>query len=119
MPSDERAFPVCSLVYNMLAIPYNFFIGFVVGVAAPVAAIAAMVFGVRFLTGKMPFLSLREEEEERRLSLELVAPEAAAELYAAEKERIMDDLESFRGEMKSMMEEAQAAAEEAADEEAE
>jgi hypothetical protein len=119
MPSDERSFPVFSIVYNMLAVPYNFFIGFVVGVIAPVAAIAAVVLGVRYLTGKMPFLSLREEgEEERRLSLELVAPEAAAELYATEKEKIMDDLESFRGEMKSMMEEAQAAAEEAADEEA-
>jgi hypothetical protein len=107
-----------SLVYNILAVPYNFFIGFVVGVAAPVAAIAAMVLGVRFLTGKMPFLSLREEEEERRLSLELVSPEVAAELYTAEKEKIMDDLGSFRDEMKSMMEEAQAAAEEAAGEEA-
>ena len=40
MPSDERSFPVFSLVYNTLAIPYNFFLGFVVGVAAPVAAIA-------------------------------------------------------------------------------
>jgi hypothetical protein len=119
MPSDERSFPVFSLVYNVLAVPYNFFIGFVVGVAAPVAAIAAMVLGVRFLTGKMPFLSLgEEEEEERRLSLELVAPEAAAELYTAEKEKIMEDLESFRDEMKSMMEAAQAAAEEAAGEEA-
>ncbi|MGD9316470.1 MAG: hypothetical protein PVG56_06530 [Anaerolineae bacterium] len=118
MPSNERSFPMFSLVYNILAVPYNFFIGFVVGVAAPVAAIAAMVLGVRFLTGKMPFLSLREEEEERRLSLELVSPEVAAELYTAEKEKIMDDLGSFRDEMKSMMEEAQAAAEEAAGEEA-
>jgi hypothetical protein len=115
MPSNEKSFPVFSLVYNTLAIPYNFFLGFVVGVAAPVAAIAVMVLGVRFLTGKIPFLSLREEEEEeRRLSLELVAPEVATELYTAEKEKIMDDLESFRAEMKSMIEEAQAAGKEAA-----
>ena len=119
MPSNDRSFPMFSLVYNVLAVPYNFLIGFVVGVAAPLAAIAAVVFDVRFLTGQMPFLSLRQEEEgERRLSLELVAPDAATELYAAEKEKIMDDLESFRAEMKAMMEEAQAAAEEAAEEEA-
>jgi hypothetical protein len=107
-----------SIVYNMLAVPYNFFIGFVVGVAAPVAAIAAMVLGVRFLTGKMPFLSLRqeEEEEERRLSLELVSPEVAGELYTAEKEKVLEDLGGFRDEMKSMIEEAKAAAEETADE---
>jgi hypothetical protein len=119
MPSDERSFPMFSMLYNMLAVPYNFFIGFVVGVAAPVAAIAAMVFGVRFLTGKMPFLSLRreEEEEERRLSLELVSPEVAEDLYTAEKDKIMDELEAFRVEMKSMIEEAQSATEKAADEE--
>ena len=118
MPSNERSFPMFSLVYNVLAVPYNFLVGFVVGVAAPLAAIAAVVLGVRFLTGQIPFLSLRQEEEgERRLSLELVAPDAATELYTAEKEKIMGDLENLRAEMKSMMEEAQAAAEEAAEEE--
>jgi hypothetical protein len=113
MTSDERAFPVFGMVYNIFAIPYNFFIGFIVGLAAPVAAIAAIVFGVRYLTGKMPFLSLRQEDEdERRLSIELVAPEAARELYAAEKEKIMGDLGSLGEEIQSMIDEAKAAAEE-------
>jgi hypothetical protein len=125
MTSDERSFQVFSNLYNMLAIPYNFFIGFVVGVAAPVAAIAAMVLGVRFLTGKMPFLSLRQEEEdERQLSIELVPPEAAGDMFAAEKEKVLEDLGSFRDEIRSMIEEAKAAAgkeaaEESAEEEAE
>ena len=124
MTSDERSFPVFGLVYNVFAIPYNFFIGFIVGVAAPVAAIAAMVFGVRYLTGRMPFLSLRQEDEdERRLSIELVAPEVAGELYTAEKDKIMDDLGSLGDEIQSMIDEAKAAAEEGAaeaeDEEAE
>jgi hypothetical protein len=112
MTSEERSFPVFSLLYNLFAIPYNFFFGFVVGVAAPVAAIAAMVLGVRFLTGKMPFLSLRQEEEdERHLSIDLVSPEVAGDLYTAEKEKIMSELGSFRDEIKGMIEEAKAAAE--------
>jgi len=112
MTREERSFPVFSLFYNLFAIPYNFFFGFVVGVAAPVAAIAAMVLGVRFLTGKMPFLSLlREEEDERHLSIELVSPEVAGDLYTAEKEKIMSELGGFRDEIKAMIEDAKATAE--------
>ena len=87
MAKKNGGFPVFGLIYSIVAIPYNFFIGFVVGVAAPVAAIAAMVLGVRFLTGKMPFLKLSDEEDDRRLSLELVEEDQAQELFEAEKER--------------------------------
>jgi hypothetical protein len=113
MSDNGRTFPVLTLVYNLFAIPYNFFIGFLVGVATPVAAIAAMVFGIRFLTGKMPFPSLRQEagEEERRLSVELVSPDAIEGLYASERQKIMDELSSLRAEFKAMKEKA--AAEEA------
>jgi hypothetical protein len=115
MSNNGRAFPVLSLVYNLFAIPYNFFIGFLVGVAAPAAVIAAMVYGIRFLTGKMPFPSLQQdaEEEERRLSIELVAPEVIGDLFASERERIMDELASLRAEFKAMRQEF--AAEEAAE----
>jgi len=117
MAKKDGAFPVFGLIYSIVAIPYNFFIGFVVGVAAPVAAIAAMVLGVRFLTGKMPFLKLSDEEdEERRLLLELVEQDQAQDLFEAEKEKIMGDLGSFRDEMKALIEESKAAADEAADE---
>lgn len=112
MASNDRSFPLLSIIYNLLAVPYNFLIGFVVGAVAPVAAIAAMVFGVRLLTGKMPFLSLRPDEEggERRLTLELVPEEQAAELYAIEKDKVMDELGGFRDEMKAVIEEAKAKA---------
>lgn len=119
MAKKDGAFPVFGLIYSIVAIPYNFFIGFVVGVAAPVAAIAAMVLGVRFLTGKMPFLKLSDEEEERRLSLELVEQEQAQELFEAEKEKVLSDLGSFRDEMKALMEQAKAAGAEAEADEAE
>ncbi|MEJ2736889.1 MAG: hypothetical protein P8189_25550 [Anaerolineae bacterium] len=110
MRNNDREFPVFSLLYNVLAIPYNFFIGFVVGLAAPVAVIAAMVAGVRFLTGRTPFLRLSEDPEadERRLSLELVPSEEVQELFAVEKEKVMDDLGGLREQIKTMIEEARA-----------
>ena len=110
MRSNDRAFPVFSLLYNVLAIPGNFFIGFVVGLAAPVAAIAAMVAGVRFLTGRVPFPRLSEDPEadERRLSLELVPADEVEELFAVEKEKVMDDLGGLRDQIKTMIEESRA-----------
>ena len=120
MAKNNGAFPTFGLIYGIVAIPYNFLIGFIVGVAAPVAAIAAMVLGVRFLTGKMPFLKLSDEDdEERRLLLELVEQDQAQELFEAEKEKIMSDLGNFRDEMKALIEESKAAGAEVAVDEAE
>ena len=117
MAQKNGSFPVFGLIYSIVAIPYNFFLGFVVGLAAPVAAIAAMVLGVRFLTGKMPFLKLGEDAgEARRLSLELVEQEQAQELFEVEKAKVMSDLSSFRDEMKALMEQAKAASGEEAEE---
>jgi hypothetical protein len=111
MAKKNGGFPVFGLIYSIVAIPYNFFIGFVVGVAAPVAAIAAMVLGVRFLTGKMPFLKLSDDED-RRLSLELVEQDQAQELFEVEKEKVMTELGGFAEEMKALIEEAKATVEE-------
>jgi hypothetical protein len=120
MARQDRSFPVLGLIYSIVAIPFNFFLGFIVGLAAPVAAIAAMVLGVRFLTGKMPFLKLSEEEgDQRRLQLELVEQDQAQALFEAEKGKVMSDLGSFRDEMKALIEEAKAAGAEASAGEAE
>ncbi len=110
MRNDDRSLSVLRSLYYVLAIPYNLLAGFVVGVAAPVATIVAMVLGVRFLTGKMPFLSLSPEEEqgERHLAVELVAAEQAGDRFAAEKQKVLDDLGSLRDELKALMEEAKA-----------
>jgi hypothetical protein len=98
-------------VYSILSIPFNFLIGFVVGLVAPVAAIAAMVMGVRFLTGRLPFLNLGEFEEsgERRMSLELVPTEEAQQLFAVEKEIVLAEVTNLQEELKSAMKEAQEA----------
>jgi hypothetical protein len=120
MGSREKSFPALHLIYNIVAVPYLFFIGFVVGVLAPVGAIAAMVFGVRFLTGRMPFLSLVEEEgqEERRLSLELVPAEEVGERFAEQKAKIETELGGLQSEIRAIVEKAKAESEGAAPEEA-
>ena len=57
----------------------------------------------------MPFLKLSDEEdEERRLLLQLVEEEQAQDLFEIEKEKVMSDLGSFRDEMKALIEEAKA-----------
>lgn len=106
MRNDEKSFPALSILVHIFAIPYNFLIGFVVGVAAPVGAIAAMVMGVRFLTGRMPFLHLGRDEEERRLSIELVSPTEVGERFETEKKKVTDDLAALQAEIKAIIEEA-------------
>ncbi len=110
MGNEDRAFPALRILYSLFAVPIHFLLGFLVGVAAPVAAITAMVLGVRFLTGKMPFLSLSQDEEEdqRHLSVALVPAEQASDLFAAEKQKVLDELSTLREELKAMMEEAKA-----------
>lgn len=108
---NDSSFPVFSLVYNIVAIPYNFFIGFILGLAAPIAAIAAVVAGVRFLTGRMPFLSQAQGEEgERYLTLSLVSPDEVSDLFAEQKKTIEGDLGKMQSEIKAIIEEAQAGA---------
>lgn len=108
--NNEKSFPALSVLYYFVAIPYNFILGFIVGVAAPVAAVAAMVFGVRYLTNRMPFLSLQqdEDEEERRITLELVPVDEVSERFELEKQKVTGELGGLQAEIKSLIEEAQA-----------
>jgi hypothetical protein len=108
-------YPAFSIIYNIFAIPYNFFMGFVVGLLAPVAAIAAVVAGVRLLTGKVPFVSLAQDEgeEERHLALELVAPDRVGDLFAVERKKVEDELAGLQDEIRTIIEESRAKAQEA------
>jgi hypothetical protein len=109
MTRNDDGFPVLGLLYNVVAIPYLFFIGFLVGIAAPLAAIAGVVGGIRLLTGKVPFLSQSEDVDgERMLNLRLVPPEQVGDLFAEQKDKISGDLAEFQAEIKSIIEEAQA-----------
>lgn len=106
--TNEDKFPMLGMLYQIFAIPYNFLAGFLVGLLAPVAAIAAIVFGVRFLTGKMPFLSLSQEADRRRLSLDLVPEEEVGERFTVEKQKVLDELSGLQAEIKSIVEESRA-----------
>lgn len=111
-PKDSK-FAAVSIVYNIFAVPYNFLLGFIVGVGAPVAAVAAIVAGVRLATGKVPFLGhTYEDEEGRHLSFKLVAPEQARELFTEHRQRIDDDLSRMQAEIKAIFEEARSEARE-------
>ena len=93
-------------VLDLVGLPANLVAGFVVGAAIPAAAIAAMVAGVRLLTGKVPFLShvVPSEDGERQLVLSLVTPEQARALWAEHKSSFGAPLEKLRLEIQSMAE---------------
>ena len=115
----QETYSGVSLLVDVLSIPYNLMSGFIVGAMVPVAAIAAIVAGIRLLTGKMPFLSPQEGEEERYLTLTLVAPEEAQERYAEQKEQIGGELGRLRTEIQNILQEARAETEEVVLEETE
>ena len=120
MPRQEQeSYSGLNLVFDILSIPYNLLSGFVVGAAVPVAAIAAIVAGIRLVTGKMPFLSPQEGEKERYLTLTLVPPEEAQERFAEQKEQIGGEINRLRTEIQAILQQARAETEEIVLEEAE
>jgi hypothetical protein len=112
MGEQKETFSGLHLAIDVLSIPYSLLSGFVVGAMVPVAAIAAIVAGLRLLTGKMPFLSPQESEEERYLTLSLVPPEEAQERFAEQKEQIGGEFARLRTEIQGILQEANADAEE-------
>jgi hypothetical protein len=113
---SDKGFSAFTTLVDVLAIPWNFLSGYFLGLLAPVAAIAAVVAGIRFLTGQVPFLEDVSEAEEgrRRLSLGLMPPEQAREAYELHKEQIGGDLVKMKNEIQAIIEEARREAEGAA-----
>jgi len=91
---------------NFLAIPFSFITGCLVGLLAPVAALAAIVGGIYLLTRKVPFLSHTWPDDEggQHLSLKLMPPDQAQAAFVREKERISADLSTMSAEIKSLVE---------------
>jgi len=112
----DAGIPVSKLVLDILSIPYNLLAGFVVGAMVPVAAIGAIVAGVRLITGKMPFLNLVDDETEgeRHLAVALLPPERAEELFAEQRKQIGDEISRLRSEIQTIVQEAKLDAQEAA-----
>jgi hypothetical protein len=109
---SDGSFPVLGVIFDILAVPFSLLSGFITGLVAPIAAIAAMVAGIRLLTGKVPFLGQAWEDEEgaRHLSFRLVPPEQVGELFAEQKEEIGGEIAKMQAELKVIIEEARAAA---------
>lgn len=106
---------------QILAVPFQFLSGLVVGLAAPIAAIGAMVAGIRLLTGQVPFLdhAYTDADGKRRLSFKLVGPDEVEGLFAQQKETIGKDLMTLQAEIRAIMEEARAGAQKTAADEIE
>lgn len=118
---SDSPFPLLSTILQFLAIPCNFVAGFVTGLVAPVAAIAAMVAGVQLLTGKVPFLNPIQEDEEggRHLSLALIPQDQVGDLFAQHKEQIGDDLGQLQAEIRTIIQESKAEGQASAQEDSE
>jgi hypothetical protein len=116
---NDKPVPALSGILQAFAIPGNFFAGFVTGLVAPVAAVAAVVAGIRLLTGKVPFLGHVRvgQEGERHLSFKLVSPDQVGDLFAEQKEQIGGELGKIKAEIQVLIEEAKANAQTAGQEE--
>jgi len=106
----ERGGPMGGVFGQLLAIPFGFLAGFATGLVLPLAAIGAVVAGIRLVTGMVPFLGEVSVDEEggRALSLRLVPLEQVGGLYAGHKEQIGGDLVKMKDEIQAIIEEAQA-----------
>ncbi len=76
---DKESTPALArYVEELTTVPRHFFVGWLVGLLAPVAALAGIVAGVYFFTKKVPFISgIEEQEHGRRLVIDLVEPDEA------------------------------------------
>jgi hypothetical protein len=111
---DEKMIPALGIIFDVLAIPCNFVSGFFTGLAAPIAAIAGMVALVRLITGKVPYLGhiYVDDEGERHLSFKLASPEEVKDLFEEQKEEIGGDIAKMQAEIKAIIEETKAKAQE-------
>jgi hypothetical protein len=95
-------------VFGWIAVPANLIAGVITGLFVPVAAIAAMIAGVRLFTGKFPFLSHTQQDEsgERQLALGLVPPEEVPALWAEHKQTFGEPLQKLGLEIQAMSKQA-------------
>jgi len=91
-------------LFDLIGIPCNLAAGLVVGLFLPVAALAAVVAGIRLFTGKVPFLARvgQDESGERELSLRLVPPEQVRGLWAEHTRTFGEPLEKLGVQIRAM-----------------
>jgi len=110
---SDASFPVLSAILGIVGTLCNFVSGFVLGLAAPLAAIVAIVAGIRYLTGQVPFVGDLAEDPEggRRLSLQLMSTDQAKYAFDEHKEQIGGDIVRMKEEIQIILQEAGAGTE--------
>ena len=110
---NDASFPVLSAIWDILGTLCNFVSGFVLGLAAPLAAIVAIVAGIRYLTGQVPFFGdfLEDPEGGRQLSLQLMSTDQAKVAFDGHKEQIGGDLARMKEEIQLIIQDARAGTE--------
>jgi|GEM_PF-2496778 len=105
---DMRHQKTGGVLGNVVALPFSFVTGYLVGLLAPIAGLAAIVGGIYLLTRKVPFLSHTWPDDEggQHLSLKLMPPDQAQAAFVQAKERISADLNTVSAEIKALAEQA-------------
>jgi hypothetical protein len=92
-------------VDELTAVPRHFLLGWLVGILAPVAALAGIVAGVYFFTRKVPFVSgIEEQEDGRHLIIKLLEPDEARGLLSRGGEAARAFGDEIRSELESSIE---------------
>jgi len=91
-----------SVLGKLLSVPVSFFGGLLVGLIAPLAAVAGIVGGVYLFTKKIPFFSQVEGEQaagERSLILKLMPPDEAQAALVARQAELKKSWSKIREEL--------------------
>jgi hypothetical protein len=105
MREKESTPALARYVEELTAVPRHFFLGWLAGLLAPVAALAGIVAGVYFLTRKVPFVSeIEEQEDGRRLVIKLVEPGEARVLLRRSGEAARAFGDEIRSELEKEVE---------------
>ena len=87
---------------ELLSVPLNFLGGLVIGLIAPLIAVAGVLGGVYLFTKKVPFVSQVDVNDitgERSLTLELMAPSEAKAALEARQAELKEALTRVKNEL--------------------
>jgi hypothetical protein len=103
--SKRSAPAVAQFAEDLTAIPRHLLLGWFAGALVPVAAVAGIMAVVYSLTRKLPFVSqVEQEDDRRRLVIELVEPDEARDLLRRSGEAVRAFGDEVRSELEGEIE---------------
>lgn len=99
-----------SILGSLLSVPINFLGGLIVGLTAPLVAVAGIVGGVYLFTKKVPSISQVTADEatgERSLTLKLMAPDEAKAAFEARLAELEEVWVKVKSELEEMTRQAE------------